>query len=174
MMSSKYDHIGKSYDQTRRADSYLLNQMYALLGAAVHGQVVDIGCGSGNYTIGLAQKGVSMTGIDPSQEMLGKARAKTSQIQWIHGTAEHIPLDDHTADGALASLTIHHWNDIEKGMAEIARILKPGGRFVLFGFTRQQMRGYWLNHYFPVTMENSIQVTPEINQVQASMRSAGV
>ena len=46
------------------------------------------------------------------------------------GTAEHVPVADETADAAWSLATVHHWHDIDRGLSEAVRILKPGGRFV--------------------------------------------
>lgn len=172
-MSEKYDTIGKGYNQTRKADPYLLTRMYHHLQPIDKGYYVDIGCGTGNYTIGLHRKGLNFTGIDPSHHMLSKAKERCATIEWVQGTAEAISLPDRFSNGVLASLTTHHWADLKKGFQEVYRILKPGGRLVIFTSTPKQMRGYWLRHYFPKMLADSIEQMPAWDLVFDLLLKAG-
>ena len=171
---AKYDTIGKTYNQTRTADPYLLERLYKHLNPHADGSYLDIGCGSGNYTNQLYKKGVNIMGIDPSIEMLKKARQKNSQIDYRIGVAEDIDLPNHSIAGATAFLTIHHWQDLKEGFAEIGRVLTIGARFVIFHSTPQQMEGYWLNHYFPVMMKNSSLLMPTLEKIAEAMTNAGL
>jgi ubiquinone/menaquinone biosynthesis C-methylase UbiE len=173
-MKEKYDRIGIDYNQTRRADPYLTSRLYHHLGASPQGHYVDVGCGTGNYTIALHQKGgIHLTGVDPSLLMLEKAKANCSDIRWVQGSAASLPLKQRTMDGALASLTIHHWPELDQGMQSIYEVLKPAARFVLFTSTAEQMEGYWLNHYFPGMLRDSIQQMPRLEAILQSLDRAG-
>lgn len=134
-MKVKYNTIGKAYNVTRKADPYLLKRLYFHLNPTKSGMYLEIGCGSGNYTSKLHQLGVSIIGIDPSIEMLQKARNNNSNIEYQLGKAEKIKLPDSSMDGVVAFLTIHHWTSLELGFQEIGRVLKPGGRLVTFHST---------------------------------------
>ncbi len=174
-MSVKYNTIGKTYNLTRKADPYLLKRLYFHLNPKDDGRYLDIGCGSGNYTSKLQELGLSIIGIDPSIEMLQKARSNNSNIEYQLGIAENIQLPDNSIDGIIAFLTIHHWTNIEKGFQEIGRVLKPGGRLVIFHSTPKQMKGYWLNEYFPNMLEDSMALmhTSEVIEkvaIQAEMQ----
>ena len=70
-----YDLGGDQYDFTRSADPYLTAKIFDLLHPHSSGMHLDIGCGTGNYTMALAAKGLNFTGIDPSEKMLDVARA---------------------------------------------------------------------------------------------------
>ncbi len=151
-----YNKIGKGYNHTRRADPYIAGRLYALL-APQEGKIyLDIGCGTGNYTTKLADLGVQLIGVDPSELMLEQARNKNENLQWLQGTAEQIPLANNAVDGVVATLTIHHWKDVDKAFSELARIMKPGARMVIFTFTPEQEAGYWFNHFFPAMMQKGM------------------
>lgn len=173
MTAPIYDCIGQGYDGTRRADPHLLDRLRHWLGASLAGPVLDVGCGTGNYTCALAASGVAMTGVDPSERMLAEARGKSTQVAWRAGTAEALPFADAAFAGAMATLTVHHWRDLDRGLGELARVLQPGGRLVLFTSTPQQMRGYWLCHYFPRMLERSWQVMLTLERLQAGLVAAG-
>jgi ubiquinone/menaquinone biosynthesis C-methylase UbiE len=159
-MEVKYDKIGIHYNLTRKADKYLTEQLLIHLNAKENGLYLDIGCGTGNYTNELQKKGFQFLGIDPSIEMLKKAKFKNQQIDWRIGTAEKTNLIDNSVNGIIGSLTIHHWTDLKKGFSELYRVLKVDGRIVIFTSTPKQMEGYWLNHYFPRMLNDSIVQMP--------------
>ncbi len=170
----KYDSIGQGYNTTRRADPYLAGRLCDLLIPEAGKKYVDIGCGTGNYTVALAEKGFDFTGIDPSEKMLSTARAKKPDIKWVCASAEDLPFQDKSFDGAIGTLTIHHWSDLEKAFAEIRRTLRSGGRIVLFTSSPRQMNGYWLNHYFPQMLAASIAEMPSVASVENAALKAGL
>ena len=171
--SSRYDKIGTGYNEARPADPYLASRLHHHLAPEEGKHYLDIGCGTGNYTTALYNKGVRLTGIDPSTQMLEHARSKPVDIEFHQGEAEALPFADESFDGALATLTIHHWKDFAKGFQEVNRVLKPGSRFVVFHATPAQMEGYWLNHYFPVIMERSNRAMHTEEKVMAAFEGAG-
>lgn len=170
---TKYDHIGIDYNNTRQADPYLLSRILHLLSGTGEGQYLDIGCGTGNYTIPLAVTGLSFTGIDPSEKMLEEARSKSKDITWLYGIVEEIPVASESFDGAIATLTIHHWSDLQQGCMELGRVLKRGSRIVFFTSSPEQMAGYWLNHYFPETMKRSIKNMISLYKLNDALKNAG-
>lgn len=172
-MPVKYDRIGSGYNRTRKADPHLADRMFELLQVGAGSSCLDIGCGTGNYTVALARRGLAFTGVDPSEKMLEKASLANPQVRWLQGTAEAIPLPTRSMDGALASLTLHHWADLEAGCREVRRVLRPDARWVIFTSTPEQMQGYWLRHYFPNMLEDSIAQMPSMPLVEGALHQAG-
>lgn len=174
MRETKYDIIGTGYNSTRQADPYLTSRLFHFLQPENDKYYLDIGCGTGNYTIALAKKGVTFCGVEPSEKMLNEAKARNQNISWLKGTAEQIPANDKTFDGAVATLTIHHWTNLDKAFSEIGRVLADKGKIVLFTSTPKQMRGYWLNHYFPQMLRSSIVQMPSSGSIVKSAKEAGL
>ncbi|CAL2102654.1 Class I SAM-dependent methyltransferase [Tenacibaculum sp. 190130A14a] len=172
-MNVKYDKIGKGYNQTRKADKYLTERLLFLLKPQPSKLYLDIGCGTGNYTNQFQQRGYSFIGIDPSETMLFKAKEKNNRIDWRIGTAENTQLNSDSIDGIIASLTIHHWKDINLAFRELFRVLKPNCKLVLFTSTQEQMQGYWLNEYFPKMLEDSINQMPKHEDILDALQSSG-
>ncbi len=172
-MYTDYNAIGKGYNQTRYADPYLTGRFLYYLEPQPEGWYLDIGCGTGNYTRAMAQKGYAFTGIDPSSEMLSKARDQYPGMDWRYGRVEELPLENESVDGATAILTTHHWEDPQKGYAELYRVLKPGARLVLFTSSPEQMKSYWLTHYFPEMMDASCQVMHSRLHTENALRNTG-
>jgi len=173
-MGVKYDKIGIDYNLTRKADKFLTQQLLYRLNPRKDGFYLDIGCGTGNYTNEFQRKGYQFIGIDPSIEMLEKANSKNQSIEWKVGTAEKTGLADGSVNGVTGSLTIHHWTDLNNGISELARVLKPNGRIVIFTSTPEQMEGYWLNHYFPKMLSDSIKQMPTLDRIERAMKDAGI
>ncbi|MEZ4982521.1 MAG: class I SAM-dependent methyltransferase [Saprospiraceae bacterium] len=172
---TKYDRIGNNYNQTRKADPLLVDKLFNLLDAKPGQTCLDVGCGTGNYTKAMAAKGLEMTGIDPSSKMLEKTSLgeSSSDVCWMQGRAEELPFMDGIFHKAICTLTIHHWDSLEKGFSEVFRVLIPGGKLVLFTSTPQQMEGYWLQNYFPKMMKKSLQQMPSENHVLEALNLAG-
>ncbi len=172
-MKAKYDRIGDNYNETRKADPFIAERIFQLLQSKPSKQYLDIGCGTGNYTIALMEKGVSLIGVDPSEKMLTVARSKYPAGDWRLGFADRTGLETGSIDGAIGTLTTHHWPDLFSGFAELHRVLRPGSRLVLFTATPRQMEGYWLGHYFPKMLKKSILEMPAWDSVEKAMTQAG-
>lgn len=101
--------------------------------------LLDIGCGSGTAVraAALALTHGRATGIDPTPAMIRAAVAQTrshparQRIEFIEAPAEALPVDTASVDAVIAVGALHHWGDIPQSLAEIARVLKPGGRLIV-------------------------------------------
>ncbi|MDT0604952.1 class I SAM-dependent methyltransferase [Thalassotalea castellviae] len=100
--------------------------------------VLDIGCGSGASVRAIASNLTTghVIGIDPTPKMLEIASNLTvkdkhnKQVTFLHAGAEKIPVESESCDLVLAVNTLHHWINVNDGLDEVLRILKPAGRFV--------------------------------------------
>jgi ubiquinone/menaquinone biosynthesis C-methylase UbiE len=165
-----YNLKGKKYNSTRAADPYIVHLIQAMLKPNNDSTYLDIGCGTGNYSIALSAGGAHFIGVDPSSVMLQEAKKKRSSNEWTLGTAEQIPYRNQMFSGALGFLTIHHWSNLELGFSEIYRTLRPESNFIIFTSTAEQMQNYWLNHYFPEMMNKSTsQMPPEESIINAAV-----
>jgi ubiquinone/menaquinone biosynthesis C-methylase UbiE len=94
--------------------------------------VLDVGCGSGRLLRAAHRRwpNARLVGIDPSSGMIEAARRLTPAEVHLTG-AESIPLPDASIDVAFSTIAFHHWSDAGQGLREVARVLRPGGHFVL-------------------------------------------
>jgi SAM-dependent methyltransferase len=168
-----YNIIGTGYNATRQSDPYIAGRLFQHLNPEITGTYLDIGCGTGNYTIYLAGRGLNLWGIDPSEKMLREAKSKSNKPGWLIGSAEKIPATNQNFNGAIAILTIHHWTSIERSFNELSRVLKNDSRLIVFTATPEQMKGYWLNHYFPGMLGYSIEQMPSFETIKSAARKAG-
>ena len=170
---NKYDLIGQNYNETRKADAFIVSRILDLLDCEKSDKYLDVGCGTGNYTIEISKNDFEIVGIEPSEKMLSEAKTKNQKINWVQGVAENIPFENESFDAVMATLTIHHWQNLEKGFSEIFRVLKKGGTFLIFTSTSEQMKNYWLNHYFPEMMKKSISQMPSFNFIKENIEKVG-
>jgi ubiquinone/menaquinone biosynthesis C-methylase UbiE len=111
--------------------------------------VVDVGCGPGNVFRLLGGQPQLMIGIDIAEKSLGMSRA-AGYIPLL-ADAQRLPLVDQFADIAIANATLHHCDDMAQVLAEMARIVRPGGLLITDQdpqMTAWQLRGpgFWLHH----------------------------
>ena len=95
--------------------------------------LVDIGCGPGAAAREAASRGARVTAVDPAPVMLTLGRWLTRSrlgVEWVEAAAESLPLPDASATVLWALATVHHWHDVDTGLAEAHRVLTPGGRMV--------------------------------------------
>jgi ubiquinone/menaquinone biosynthesis C-methylase UbiE len=168
-----YNKIGVGYNHTRQADPFIADKLLDFLSPVSGETYLDIGCGTGNYTVRLAEKGYRFYGIDPSDKMLEEAKSKSNKVKWIIGSSDKIPASDEFFAGAMATLTVHHWQDLDTSLKELYRVLKKDSRLLVFTASPDQMKGYWLNHYFPQMLHASTNRMPSISTVETAANKAG-
>lgn len=136
--AAKYDRIGVTYASTRQADPRVQAAIWAALGDAR--SVVNIGAGAGSY-----EPPQTLLAVEPSLVMIAQRPFGLAPVAVT--TADRIPLPDGAVDAAICSLTIHHWDDLDAGFAEIRRVAR---RVVIFTWDQEVTPDFWLvKDYFP-------------------------
>jgi SAM-dependent methyltransferase len=157
-MTARYDDIGTTYAATRRPDPRLAARIHAALGPAR--TVVNIGAGTGSYEPDPPRQVVA---VEPSAAMIAQRPPGAAPV--VQATAQALPFPDAAFDAALAVLTIHHWGDVEAGIAESRRV---AGRLVVFTFDPEVLGRCWLvAEYLP-------QAAAELARVVTPARVAGL
>ena len=133
-----YDAIGHGYRRRRRADPRVAARIHAALGDAR--AILNVGAGAGAYE----PRERRVVAVEPSSVMIGQRAPGSAPV--IRSCAEALPFADGAFDATLAVLTIHHWPDVARGLAEMRRVARD--RVVLLGFD-PDFDGFWLNDYFP-------------------------
>jgi len=113
------------------------------------GALLDAGCGPGHLAIAIAGKfpGVKVTGLDNNAYMLAAAlrnqsRWSAGNVVFRSGDVHELPCDDGSFDFVVSTLSLHHWRDARRALAEVFRVLKPGGRLLLMDLRRDCAR-WW-------------------------------
>src|SRR5215510_15667433 len=137
-MRELYDTIGQGYPAHRRPDPRLAAAIAGALGAA--SSVVNVGAGAGSYE----PVDRPVIAVEPSAAMLRQRRQGAAPA--VQGSATSLPFRDAAFAAALAILTVHHWPDRARGLAELARVAR---RVVILTWDPASS-GFWLvDEYFP-------------------------
>jgi len=170
----RFDHIGIDYNYARCADTAILSRFIDLLQVNENDRYLEVGSGTGNYTIAMSEKGYKITGVDPSLIMSGTAieNDKSKSIFWSKGYAENLPFHDGLFSGVFSIHTIHHFKNIYKAFSEIYRVLDKG-RFVIFTNSHEQIDKYWLKEYFPDALYKLKAITPDISLIKHHLKRIG-
>jgi demethylmenaquinone methyltransferase / 2-methoxy-6-polyprenyl-1,4-benzoquinol methylase len=98
--------------------------------------VLDACCGTGDLALACLRAGGRVTGIDFSEPMLERARQKSSEVEWVQGDALALPFEDASFDAVTVGFGIRNLSDLEGGLRELRRVLRPGGRIGILEITR--------------------------------------
>jgi SAM-dependent methyltransferase len=135
-----------AYDMLSRL---LLGPLFAGIAADVaaaapdSARVLEVGCGPGRLALRLArQHGLEVTGLDLDPAMIARARANADRLgdadqrrpSFVVGDVAALAFPDASFDLVVSTLSMHHWADPSAGLAEIGRVLRPGGRALIWDF----------------------------------------
>lgn len=137
-MDAAYDRIGIDYANLRKPDARIEAVIRNALGPAR--TVLNVGAGAGSYE----PADLEVTAVEPSIEMIRQRPAQAAAV--VQARAEALPFADKSFDAAMAVLTVHHWSDRAKGMAEMRRVTR--GPIVILTYD-PAFRGFWLADYIP-------------------------
>ena len=143
----QFDRIARKYDLTNDAISIGMHRLWkreaiASLSIKADGKYLDVCCGTGDLSLLLARKlssGGSVVGLDFSEQMLeaakrretGKAHRKLhGKIEWMIGDAQNLPFPDDSFEGAINSFGLRNLTDLQAGINEMSRVVRPGGHVV--------------------------------------------
>ncbi|MGN6087431.1 class I SAM-dependent methyltransferase [Trinickia sp.] len=138
------DQVADAFGTT--AAAYLTSQTHASgadlgtlageIAATPHADVLDLGCGAGHASFACAPHARSVLAYDLAEPMLATVASAARErgltnIRTQQGAAERLPFGDGAFDWVVSRFSAHHWHDVPQALAEVRRVLKPGGR-VLF------------------------------------------
>jgi demethylmenaquinone methyltransferase / 2-methoxy-6-polyprenyl-1,4-benzoquinol methylase len=192
-IAPRYDLLNHvlSANIDKRWRQRVVARLQTLLGN--QGRILDVGCGTGDLSILLFEKtGAQVTGIDFCGPMLKLAQTKAPDLQFIEGDALSLPFAEASFDGLTIGFALRNLADVERGLRELLRVLKPNGHVAILEFSQpvnpvfaSLVRFYywrllpWLGglvsgsrgayEYLP----DSISKFPNQEKLAAMMRSAG-
>lgn len=156
-MPQIYDRIGVGYSEYRRPDARVAARIEAALGPSR--SVLNVGAGAGSYE----PADRLVVAAEPSVEMI--RQRSTTAARAVQATAERLPFRDGSFDAALAILTVHHWPDRQRGLAEMRRVARE--RVVIFTWDREQP-GFWLvQDYLPEIPQMDRRIFPTLDEIEA-------
>jgi demethylmenaquinone methyltransferase/2-methoxy-6-polyprenyl-1,4-benzoquinol methylase len=137
-----FDRIAPVYDAMNRTMTAGLDQRWrrATARAVVRpgDSVLDACCGTGDLAVAAAREGGRVTGLDFSERMLERARRKAPALEWVEGDLLSLPFAEGSFDAATVGFGVRNVEDLELGLAELRRVLRPGGRVGVLEITQPQ------------------------------------
>jgi len=137
---SMFDRIAPVYDVMNRVMTAGLDQRWRRLTArsAVRpgDRVLDACCGTGDLAVQAVRLGGAVTGLDFSPRMLDRARRKAPAVEWVQGDLLELPFEDGSFESATVGFGVRNVADLERGIAELRRVLVPGGRLAILEITQ--------------------------------------
>jgi demethylmenaquinone methyltransferase/2-methoxy-6-polyprenyl-1,4-benzoquinol methylase len=138
---SMFDRIAPVYDAMNRVMTAGLDQRWRRLTAASvvrpGDRVLDACCGTGDLALADLRAGAgTVVGLDFSKAMLERARRKSPTVEWLEGDMLALPFDASSFDGVTVGFGVRNVDDLEAGLRELRRVLRPGGRLGVLEITR--------------------------------------
>ncbi len=135
-----FDRIAPVYDLMNRVMTVGLDQRWRKLAVTEvvwpGDRVLDACCGTGDLAVAAERRGGRVVGLDFSPRMLERARRKSGAIEWIQGDALALPFSDGEFDAATVGFGVRNLADLEDGLRQLARVLRPGGKLAVLEITR--------------------------------------
>jgi SAM-dependent methyltransferase len=154
-----YDRIGATYAQARRTDPRIATSIAAALGDA--GSVVNVGAGTGSY-----EPQTTVLAVEPSRTMIRQRPPGSAPV--VQGVAEALPLVTRSVDAALAVLTVHHWVDVEAGIAELCRVARR--RVVVLTWVPEVFATFWLlRDYLPALLAADARIAVPLDRLRRAL-----
>ena len=135
-----FDRIAPVYDAMNRVMTAGLDQRWrrATVEAAVRkgDHVLDACCGTGDLAVAAWKAGAGhVVGLDFSGQMLERARRKAPELEWVQGDVLALPFEDASFDSAVVGFGVRNVEDLDAGLKELRRVLRPGGRLGILEIT---------------------------------------
>jgi len=138
-----FDRIARVYDLMNSLMTAGMHHRWReravdLAGAGPGSRALDVATGTGDLAVELARRGAEVAGLDFSEPMLELARAKAPGVEWVQGNALDLPYRDGEFDAVTVGFGARNFSDLGRGLREMARVAKPGGRVVVLEITTPQ------------------------------------
>ena len=195
-----FDRIAGVYDQMNRVmtaglDARWRSRAADLAALGPGGRALDVACGTGDLAMELQSRvgeGGEVVGCDFSERMLALAREKAPTIRFEQANALELPYADDEFDAATVGFGARNFSDLERGLAEMARVVRPGGRVVVLEITTPQrpplswFHRVWFDRIVPLLgrisgqadayryLPSSVRRFPDPQELAATLASVGL
>ena len=149
-----YERSGIGYAERRRTDPRIAAQLHAALGDAR--TVLNVGAGAGSYE----PTDRAVTAVEPSATMRAQRPADRPAID---ARAEQLPFADASFDAAMATVTVHQWADLDRGLRELRRVSR--GPVVVLTFDPDALDRFWLVDYLPELIASERRRFPPLDRL---------
>ena len=175
--NSHFNKVSGNYDRGRVSEDiwFWAGEAEKIAHLDAGSLVVDMGCGTGNYGLGIqARTGCTVVGFDPSIGMLKQAREKTPDFIIIQSVAEHMPFRGRICDLVYAAQVWHHVRGRQEAASECGRILKKGGTKIAHTIGHTQLNSKIVFQFFPEIKQGQLDAYPSDGEFRTIFANAGL
>lgn len=203
-IENMFDEIAHKYDflnrfMSLRVDVLWRKKVIRLLKPSQPKLILDVATGTADLAIALQELNPDkVVGLDLSEQMLHFGREKVNEknlqhkIELVKGDSENLPFADNTFDAVTVAFGVRNFENLEKGLKEIQRVLKPGGQFIILEFSKvkmfpfKQFFGFYFRYITPrigkfisqssrayTYLTNSVAVFPEGEEMCVILQQQG-
>jgi demethylmenaquinone methyltransferase / 2-methoxy-6-polyprenyl-1,4-benzoquinol methylase len=196
-VEAMFDRIASVYDLMNSVMTAGMHQRWReravdLARVAPGSRALDVATGTGDLAIALAERGADVVGVDFAEKMLVIARKKAAAVDFRTGNALALDFPDDEFDAATVGFGARNFDDLDRGIAEMARVVKPGGRLVILEITTPQKPPlslffhFWFDRLVPLLgrvagdpdayeyLPDSVKRFPGPHDLAARMAAAGM
>src|SRR5213080_973694 len=142
-VEAMFDRIASVYDLMNSVMTAGMHQRWReravdMAGVRPGAKALDVATGTGDLAIALEQRGANVVGVDFAEKMLEIARRKAPGIEFAQGNALALDFPDDRFDAATVGFGARNFDDLDQGLSEMARVVRPGGRVVVLEITNPQ------------------------------------
>ena len=165
-MPVNYNEISQIYDNVRSEEKSIIDLFLEEIKPTAQTRILDFGCGTGNYASVLSKcSNAEVYGVEPSDGMREKAKAKESNAVFVKGSHAYIPFEGDYFDFIYMTDVIHHVPNIGIMFNELARVLKVGGKICIVTESHKQIENRCFVKYFPSTALVDKERYPDIDEI---------
>jgi len=169
-----YDKVSKIYDNVRVGDPEMVHQILQGVTLDHDSLVLDVGCGTGNNTLLLAESTKArVLGLDISFGMLKKARSKLRNVPLVQSPAAILPFANNIFKFVFMTEVIHHLPDPRSSIGDIYRVLDTTGSLCIVTQSHKQIDGRMTSRFFPASARVDKQRYPDVDVIEQYIASAG-
>lgn len=196
-VEAMFDRIARVYDRMNSVMTAGMHHRWRqravdLAQVGPGSRALDVATGTGDLAVALAARGADVVGMDFSEGMLDLARQKAPQLRFEQGNALELAYEDGEFDAVTVGFGARNFSDLDRGLAEMARVTKPGGRVVVLEITTPQRPPLswffrlWFDRIVPglgrvagdpdayTYLPSSVRRFPEPDELAARMSAAGL
>jgi demethylmenaquinone methyltransferase/2-methoxy-6-polyprenyl-1,4-benzoquinol methylase len=192
-----FDRVARVYDRMNSVMTAGMHHRWRAQAANLaalppDGRALDVATGTGDLAVALRARGAEVVGLDFSERMLELARAKAPDCRFVAGNALDLPFGDEEFDAATVGFGARNFSDLRRGLAEMVRVVRPGGRVVVLEITSPQRPplswffGLWFDRIVPLLgrvagdpdaytyLPSSVRRFPGPRELAAELAAAGL
>jgi demethylmenaquinone methyltransferase / 2-methoxy-6-polyprenyl-1,4-benzoquinol methylase len=196
-VQAMFDRIARVYDRMNSVMTAGMHHRWRRRAADLArvgpgSRALDVATGTGDLAIELSARGAQVVGLDFSERMLELARAKAPSIEFVQGNALELAYPDASFDAVTVGFGARNFSDLERGLGELARVTRPGGRVVILEITTPQRPplswffGLWFDRAVPALgrlagdpdaysyLPSSVRRFPGPRELAAKLAAAGL